>query len=293
MMAMLSVAESVPDAGLSSGGAYTVRPRVVYARPDGHARRMTLWLPDDQGEIKRPAVLLIHGGAWLFGSRRQLGWYGRRLAENGYVAASVSYRMMPRYPFPACLHDCKAAVRWLRLHAEELRIDPGRIAVLGNSAGGHLAAMLATTKPEDGLEGAENPGASSAVRAAIDFYGVADMSYYGSPKSWIRIGGLTRWFMRQFVGKEGSDGRNPYAAASPVTYADQDTCPILFIHGTKDSLVPFDQSVTFRGQLRGLGVPTRLIAVTHGHAFDFFHPRVRAHVFHEIQAFLDEYAGPS
>ena len=98
---------------------------------------------------KFPGVVLIHGGAWLFGTRYQLHWYGSRLARAGYVAASINYRMLPMYPFPYCIHDCKAAVRWLRLHADEYGIDPERIAAFGNSAGGHLAGLLATTRPRD------------------------------------------------------------------------------------------------------------------------------------------------
>jgi acetyl esterase/lipase len=211
------------------------------------------------------------------------------LAENGYVAAAVSYRMMPKYPFPYCLHDCKAAVRWLRLHASQYRLDPDRIAVLGNSAGGHLAALLATTSSERDLEGPDNPGASSAVQAAVVLYGVADLSYYRHPKGYISMAGLTHAYVKQFVGQP-DDRRDPFDAASPVTYADRSTCPILFVHGSKDGFVPHGQSLAFCEQLERLGVPTRLITVPYGHAFDFFHPRVRAAVFKEILDFLNRYS---
>jgi len=270
---------------------YTVDRSIVYARPNGKTCRMTLHLPAGDTGARRPGVLLIHGGAWLFGTRHQLGWYGRHFARQGYVAASINYRMMPKYPFPSCLHDCKAAVRWMRLHADEYGLDPERIAVLGNSAGGHLSAMLATTAPEDGLEGADNPGASSRVQAAIVLYGVADLSYYRSPKGYVRFAGITPKFMERFVGTPQGEGHDPYDAASPATYAGRRTCPTLFVHGTKDNWVPYAQSVAFCQRLRRLGVPTRLIAVRHGHAFDLFHLNARRHLFDEIVRFLDEHLG--
>jgi len=267
---------------------YTVDRRIVYARPSGKTCRMTLYLPEGKSDARRPGVLLLHGGAWLFGTRHQLGWYGRHFARQGYVAASINYRMMPKYPFPNCLHDCKAAVRWMRLHADAYGLDPDRIAVLGNSAGGHLSAMLATTAPEDGLEGSDNPGASSQVQAAIVLYGVADLSYYRRPRGYVRFAGITPKFMERFVGRGQGEGHDPYDDASPATYAGRRTCPTLFVHGTKDNWVPYAQSVAFCQRLRRLGVPTGLISVRHGHAFDFFHFNVRRHLFEEILRFLGD-----
>ncbi|MCX5757482.1 MAG: alpha/beta hydrolase, partial [Candidatus Hydrogenedentes bacterium] len=130
---------------------------------------MTLATPAARGVAPRPAVLLIHGGCWLFGTRHQLHWYTRHFAEQGYVVAAIQYRMMPKYRLPDCVEDCKAAVRWLRLHAAEYNIDPDRIVALGNSAGGHLAAMLGVTSPDDGFDGVENPGASFVPGRGRDF----------------------------------------------------------------------------------------------------------------------------
>lgn len=269
---------------------YQIKRNVVYSEPDGQKLRLNLYLPDSEAATPRPAVLLIHGGAWASGTRYQLYWYGRQLAKHGYVAASLTYRMMPLHRFPACVYDCKAAVRWLRDHADEYNIDPDRIAALGNSAGGHLAAMLATTKEEDGLEGPTEDGApSSAIQTAVVLYGVADMSYYRNASGYIRLAGLTSFFIQQFVGESPQQGVDPYDAASPVTYADQDTCPVLFIHGTKDNIVPYAQAVAFHDQLEDLGVPTQLISVPYGHVFDFLFPWARADVFEDILAFLESH----
>jgi len=293
VLVVLVAAEAALGAPAFAARDYTAE-RVTYARPNGKRLTMTLFVPRAGGQTLRPAVVLIHGGAWVFGTRRQLHWYGRRLAEKGYVAASINYRLMPWHGFPACLHDSKAAVRWLRIHATHYGVDPGRIAVLGNSAGGHLTALLATTRPADGLEGGENPGPSSAVQAAVNLYGVADMSYYRHPRGYIRLFGLTARFADRFVGgKREDDGQNPYDLASPTYYAHPNTCPMLFVHGTKDNQVPYGQSVAFCEQLRRLGVPTRLITVPYGHAFDFLHHRTRGYVFTEILGFLQEHLGES
>lgn len=266
---------------------YEVKGGITYAAPDGRRLKMTLYLPCDDGESLRPAVVLIHGGAWAIGCRHMEISYGRRFAQRGYVAAAIDYRKMPRYSFPNCLHDVKAAVRWLRLNADTFRIDPRRIGAFGDSAGGHLAAMLGATKPEDGFEGTENPGPSSAVQAVVSLYGPMDLNYFRSPPKrrffrWFGCG-----FMEKFVGVPAKSGQDPYAAASPMTYADANTCPTLLIHGKKDGLVPWGQSQAFYEQLQALGVTTRLITFPeHGHAFDRLYPSLRERVFAEAYAFL-------
>lgn len=283
---LLVAAAAFPASALD---AVTVHGGVVFNRPDRKPLKMTIFTP--AGEVAgsvRPAVLLIHGGSWLYGSRYQLHWYGRQLARRGYVAASLDYRMMPRYAFPDCLHDCKAAVRFLRRNAAAYGIDPGRIAVMGNSAGGHLAALIAATHPEDGLEGAGAGEEPSSVQAAVVLYGVTDMSYYRNPSGYIRMFGMTAKFIDNFVTRRYTGSGNPYDAASPAHYADERMCPTLFIHGTKDNLVPYGQTVAFAGQLSRAGVPVRLITVRHGHAFDFLVPGARAGIFPEIVQFLDD-----
>ncbi len=101
----------------SAAYGYDIVGPIEYANPDGEHLKMTLYVPENTPEL-RPVVMLIHGGAWRFGSRHGCVWYGRNFAEKGYVVASVDYRLMPEYPFPACLYDVKAAVRRLRLHCE-------------------------------------------------------------------------------------------------------------------------------------------------------------------------------
>lgn len=261
---------------------------VVYARPEGKELKGTLYLPRNGNEEMRPAVVLIHGGAWLTGSRRQLYWYGRRLAEHGYVALTISYRTMPGAPFPAQVHDGKAAVRWLRSRAEDLRVNPERIGALGTSAGGHVALMLAFTKPEDGLEGTENPGWPSDVQAVVSLYGPTDLTRFKqSEKKWSTD---IFWgpYVRSYVGKAAPAGVDPMAAASPITYVDADAPPVLLVHGTDDKLVPLEQSEELLERLEQAGCTASLIRVPkHSHSFDHIFPTARRRVFRQVLEFLD------
>lgn len=266
----------------------------VFAKPGNVPLRATVFEPVDEDEALRPAVVLIHGGAWVTGGRYLKRWYGRRLAEHGYVVVSVTYRRMPNHRFPACLHDVKAAVRWVRLNAERLRVDPDRIAALGDSAGGHLSLLLAVTGDDAGaedaeLEGRECPGPSSAVQAVVALYPPSDLTYYLDPHGALRMGGLTPAYMRRFVRGFGDTPEEALRAASPVDRVHAGVCPVLLIHGVDDPVVPYEQSQRMHRALRGAGVPARLVSVPNrGHGFDYIHHDLRAKVFEEIRTFLDD-----
>lgn len=277
-------------AGLASAGTYRTERGIEYAEVDGRKLHMTLYVPDDDGEGVRPGMVLVHGGAWILGTRYQQAWYCRQFARNGYVVMTIDYRLMPWYPFPSCLHDCKAAVRWMRTNSRKYRIDPNRIVTFGASAGGHLAALLATTEPVDGLEGDANPCASSQVQACISLYGAVDLTLYRDKPLHGRLNVLTMNFLRDFTGRGvSSPDLSTIESASPLTYARSTSAPTLLVHGTKDSLVHYEQSVRFHEKLQSLGVPSRLISLPgRGHAFDYIHPRERREVFEEMLAFLAE-----
>ena len=269
------------------------RVRAVYAEPDGQEQWIELFLPPEaSGEttVQRPVVVMMHGGAWLFRLQNKLVWFSERLAEQGYVAAIIDYRLLPRHPFPAALHDAKAAVRWLRLNAETYEIDPDRIAALGMSAGGHLAALLATTKPADGFEGGENLGPSSEVQAAVAVYAPLDLSVYENG------GGALDWIGSRYIGRflggmdNGRDDMTAAETASPINYIDSDSSPMLLVHGTWDQIVPSEHSKRFYEELREHGVPARLFEASgQFHGFARFPTRLRQEVLDEILSFLGEY----
>ena len=269
---------------------YRTERGIVFADLGDKNLKMTLYIPKEGGAALRPGMVLIHGGGWIMGTRYQQAWYCRQFARDGYVVMTIDYRLMPKYAFPDCLHDCKAAVRWLRLNAQKYQVDPDRIVTFGASAGGHLAALLAATAPKDGLEGDVNPGASSEVRAAISLYGAVDLTQYRDRPIRGRMSKITAHFFREFTTRNmGEMNGAALAAASPITYAGPETKPIIFVHGTNDHLVHYEQSVRFHDRLEKLGVPTRLITLEgRGHGFDYIHWHQRQAVFDQMLAYLKE-----
>ena len=219
--------------------------RNVTFLPEGRKGRADLYFPLDMPKDKKlPAIVLIHGGGWSGGRRdaeREIN-IGSTLARNGYVAMSIDYILSDKKQavWPTNLWDCKTAVRWLRKNAERLGIDPDRIGVLGGSAGGHLAAMVALTTPADGLDPAQPYGEfSCAVKCCVDMYGITDIGTYHDAT---------------MLGKTFSEAPELYRLASPVTYVRSNSVPILICHGTADTTVSVKQSELFAEKLKRAGV---------------------------------------
>src|SRR5436309_2755482 len=149
---------------------------IEYANPDDQHLKLNIARPKE-GDGPFPAVLCIHGGGFRAGSREGYNGTILKLAQNGYVAITVSYRLAPKYQFPAAVHDTKAAVRWLRANSKKYHIDPERIGVTGGSAGGHLAQMLGVTTDVKEFEGdGGNAKESIAVRCVVNVYGANDFT---------------------------------------------------------------------------------------------------------------------
>jgi acetyl esterase/lipase len=184
-----------------------------------------------------------------------------RLVAAGYVAVSPQYRFCPKVIFPAQVHDVKAAVRWARSHAEELRADPDHIGAVGFSAGGHLSLMLGVTDGDDGLEGeipADAP--SSRVQAVVNYFGPTDMAADDIPA-------VSKPLLRDFLGGEPKEKPEAAKDASPLTFVTKDDPPTLTYQGTKDPLVPHTQAVKLADAQTAAGAPGRvelLIGAGHG-----------------------------
>lgn len=145
----------------------TVERGVEYSKAGGESLQLNLARPK-AGAGPFPAVVCIHGGGFRAGKRESYDALTAKLAQRGYIAATVSYRLAPKHQFPAAVHDVKAAVRWVRANAAKLRIDPDRIGVTGGSAGGHLAQFLGVTGDVKEFEGdGSNPGVSSRVKCVV------------------------------------------------------------------------------------------------------------------------------
>lgn len=218
---------------------------VEYGTGGQRQLQLDLYLP--RGRRKpTPAILFIHGGAWKTGKRDQLKYYCVKFAAKGYVTATATYRLMDEAPFPACVHDVKCAVRWLRAHAAQYQVDPNRIAVSGNSAGGHLAMMVGYSDTPS-LEGnGGNEGVSSRVCAVVNFYGPTDLT-----ADYVRDHETIRAFLG---GKTFDEAPDVYRLASPLLHLTKDDPATLTFHGTIDSLVPIAQADRLTDKLKELGI---------------------------------------
>lgn len=228
---------------------------VAYLGPD-REEKGDLYLPAEVKPGTRcPAVVIIHGGGWSGGVKRAAREIniGTTLASHGYVGFSIDYVLANKGKptWPQNLYDCKTAVRWLRKNAERLHIDPAHIGAIGGSAGGHLAAMLAVTGPDAGLDPKEPYGEYSCqIQASVDLYGPADLMTW--PPGSKGIGMLP-----------GTRAEKPelYRLASPGTHADKNDPPILILHGTADKTVDVAQSVELAEVLKRAGTPHELVIV--------------------------------
>ncbi len=220
----------------------------------GRTEKADLYLPANIPDGQRaPAVLIIHGGGFTKGDKgaaREMN-IGTNLALNGCVAMSINYLLAKRQgtevPWPQNLYDCKTAVRWLRANAERLRIDPDRIGVIGGSAGGQLAAMVAVAGVEAKLDPPGPYGQfSSRVQCAVVLYGPADLAKWKDISAWR---------------KSRTEDPELYRVSSPVTWVDRGDPPILLLHGTADRVVPVDQSERFAAALKKAGVEHELVLI--------------------------------
>jgi acetyl esterase/lipase len=223
---------------------------VTYLLED-RAEKADLYLPSISEGKRVPAVVIIHGGGFRLGSKdspREVN-IGENLARHGYIGMSIDYALAAegKPEWPRILHDCKTAVRWLRANAERLQIDPDRIGVIGGSAGGTLASLVAMTLPSDGLDPATPLGElSCSVCCGVDLYGVSDIG---------------KWSDTVLFDKTLAEAPELYRQGSPISYVRPDGVPQLIIHGTGDETVAMEQSVDFAKALKEAGSPHELIIV--------------------------------
>jgi len=248
---------------------------IPYADTDNPRQMLDLMLPKDHEGEPLPVVVFIHGGGWRNGNKQG----GRNrvnpfVASGNYAGVTVAYRLSGESQWPSQIHDCKAAIRWIRAHAKQYNLNPDRIGVWGTSAGGHLVTMLGTSgdvKAMDGSLGSNNEY-SSRVTCVADFFGPTnfltmnktaiesarlDHDAADSPES-LLIGGAIQ------------ENPEKVATANPITYVSADDPAILIVHGTMDPLVSFNQSELLYAALEKKGVNKTLITVEggeHGRGF--------------------------
>jgi len=280
LLAASPLAQAAPAPVLPAG--IEAHPNLTYARNGDRELQLDLYRPAVRS-VPLPAIVCIHGGGWWKGERSNHAALAQALAAKGFVTVTISYRLSGEKPFPAQIHDAKAAVRWLRAHADRYGLDPARIGATGHSAGGHLTALLATSGGVDALEGeGGEPGRSSRIQAAVAMGAQSDFdtphvrANEGDPAK------LPMWV--QFLGGSFADVPERYRAASPAHYLDAQDPPLAFITGETDH--PSTQADGVRRRLIGLGIPTGLTVIKGaGHGI-FQRPEWSRQVVDSIAAFF-------
>jgi len=236
---------------------------IPYARYGDKNLLLDIYLPRQVSEPV-PVILWIHGGAWRSGNKKLMP--EPFLTNHGYAIVSINYRFTKEAIFPAQIEDVKAAVRWIRAHAEEYSFDPQRIGVAGASAGGHLAALLGTTADIEEFEGdAGNTEFSSEVQAVINFFGPSDLLHLNDPAYPTKFDPNSPTSPESMlVGGPLPERRAEARAASPISYVTQDDSPFLIVHGDRDQIVPLSQSLRLHTALEQAGVESTLHVVTGG-----------------------------
>ena len=253
----------------------SITRNLTYATPDGHRLRLDVYEPlggARPGE-RRPAVLQIHGGGWVIGSKDQQGIpLLNHLASCGWVGFNIDYRLSPKVQYPDHLIDCKRALAWIREHADEYSVDPDFVVVTGGSAGGHLCALVALTQNDERFQ----PGfedADTSVQAAVPFYGVYDMLDRNGDHNEV----FGQFVERMVMGVSPAQEEELWRNYSPVDHVGPDAPPMFVIHGDRDVLVPVAGARAFVEELRAVSDAPVLYAELVGgqHAFEVF-PSARA-----------------
>jgi alpha-L-fucosidase 2 len=223
------------------------RTDIEFARVGDISLTLDAWVPEGRGPF--PTVIVVHGGGWEAGDK---GAFVPPLFEplknGGFTWFTINYRLAPAHPFPACVDDAFRAIEWVKDHAREYKADPNRIALMGESAGGHIVAYC----------GARGRG-KTRVRAVVDFYGAHDFLLMVKARGLFR--NLTRLFS---VTEMNAETERKLREASPITYVHRGMPPFLFIHGTKDAAVAYEQSPLMCEAMKKAGARCEVYTVDEG-----------------------------
>lgn len=240
------------DATQKGGMKVRVRYNVPYCEQGDPYQRCDLYTPIDSGNY--PGIIMIHGGAWVAGDKANDSGHARKIASNGYVVMVINYRLAPKHKHPAQIDDCFEALSWMNRNAQELNVDLSRLGVWGYSAGGHLAALVATNPRSD----------LPRVRACVAGGAPCDLELIPSESS----------VLAGFLGGTRQEIPEVYAEASPIQHVSSDDPPILLFHGDGDKLVPIQFAERMRGRLESKSVPHEFITLPRkSHIMAFVDPK--------------------
>ena len=264
----IATAGNVPARSTGVPEWVELKSDLPYAGTQNPRQALDLYLPRNRTSAgPLPVVVYIHGGGWNAGSRKTAGTALAFAATGNYAGISVGYRLTSEAKWPAQIHDCKAAIRWIRAHGREHNLDPDRIGVSGTSAGGHLVSMLGLTAGVKELDGnlGKFRGLTSAVTCVVDFCGPTDltsplMQGKDSLKDDPAVAGLFSGGLKENIAVA--------KAASPLQYVHSPCPPFLIAHGTRDLRVNFSHSARLHDALMQAGASSILIPLTDaGHSF--------------------------
>lgn len=235
---------------------------ITYGHAGGVDLKLDVYSPKTASETPRAVTVYVHGGGWSSGDKAAGAGAMAipELLQRGYLVVSINYRLAPKFKFPAQIEDVSCAIRYLRAHATELKLDPARIGVWGGSAGGHLVALLGTMDASAGFDTSGGwTNQSSRVKAVVDMFGPADLM--------VESGGESVAILDRVFGAK-SRSEDVVRRASPVTYVSKDDPAFLILHGDQDRRVMLSQSERLLAALEKAGVPAKLVVVKNGgHGF--------------------------
>lgn len=231
---------------LPEARAFSVDKDVVFTPPDWtQALKADIYRPQGAGPF--PTVLVVHGGGWITGKREEMSRISRRLAEQGFVAVEIDYRLAPEFVFPSPLQDLQQAMRWIHANAAHYAMDDQRIGAWGYSAGAELVSLLGTLSPGD-----PNFAEGTRVRAVVSGGTPADLRFAGDST-----------LVRKYIGHKIDDEPQLYRQASPVAFVSSDDPPMFLYHGGLDWVVGDVNARRMKDELDRVGVPAELLLV-HG-----------------------------
>ena len=247
---LLAVFALLAGSLLAAGGPYKVTSDIEYSAPGGESLKLDAHIPEGKGPF--PAVILVHGGGWTAGHKTVnfVTALFPVLDQTGMAWFTIDYRLAPKHPYPAARVDVEAAVAWVKKNAKQYHVNPKKIVLMGESAGGHLVNLV----------GAKN---DVGVAGVVCFYGPIDMDMFvarkfdGKPMD----RNIQGFFL---IDKYDAAAKAKLSEASPHTYLSKKTPPFLVIHGTEDAAVPYEQAKLHVELFRKHGIPVELITVQDG-----------------------------
>ena len=238
-----------------------IERNVEYGKINDVSLKLDLYIPAGDMRVgSHPGVVFIHGGGWVGGDKASWEPQARDLAERGFVAASINYRLAPKYRYPAAVEDCELAIRWLRQRSGEFHLDPARIGAIGDSAGGHLAALMGLRSLDESKE--SSLPYSSRVQCVVDYYGRTDLTIEQPAAKGFHD------YRSAFIGKKRSEALSLYREASPLYRVDSTAAPFLILQGNKDvQVIPLNSQRMLEALEKAHVDATLVLIANEGHGF--------------------------